>query len=339
MSTVLVTGGSGFLGSHIISQLLGEGHTVRTTVRNLKRETEVRAMLKEAGIDAGDRLSFFEADLEKDSGWKEAAQGCDYVMHVASPFPANVPKHEDELIIPAREGTMRVLKASRDAGVKRVVLTSSFAAIGYGHKAQTIPFDETSWTNLNANVPAYNKSKTIAEKAAWDFIHQEGNGLELSVINPVGIFGPALGSDFASSLVLLQRLLSGAMPGCPEIYFGVVDVRDVTDLHVKAMTHPDAKGERFLAVSGNFIPMIEIANILRANLGKAAEKVPKKQLPNFLVRIGALFNPLARQILPELGKKKNASNEKAKRVLGWKPRSIEEAILSAARSLERYTQK
>ncbi|TGK00205.1 aldehyde reductase [Leptospira langatensis] len=339
MSTVLVTGGSGFLASHIILQLLKDGHRVRTTVRNLKRESEVRAMLKEGGVDAKDDLSFFEADLEKDAGWQEAVQGCEFVLHVASPFPAGVPKHEDDLIVPAREGTIRVLRASKEARVKRVVLTSSFAAIGYGHKPQSIPFNETNWTNLNAKVPAYNKSKTIAEKAAWDFMDREGNGMELSVINPVGIFGPVLGSDFASSIVLLQRLLSGAMPGCPEIYFGVVDVRDVADLHLKAMTHPNAKGERFIAVSDDFIPMIEIANILRENLGKYADKVPKKQLPNLLVRLAGLFNPLARQILPELGKRKNATNEKAKRVLGWKPRSVEEAILSAAKSLERYTQK
>src|SRR5487761_1898428 len=184
MSTVLVTGGSGFIGSHSILQLLAAGHRVRTTVRSLKREGDVRAMLNEGGAEPGDRLSFAAADLEKDAGWREAAAGCEYVLHVASPFPSTVPKHEDELIVPAREGALRVLRAARDAGVKRVVLTSSFAAIGYGQKEQAGPFDETNWTNLDGpDVLPYVKSKTLAERAAWDFISKEGGGLELSVVN------------------------------------------------------------------------------------------------------------------------------------------------------------
>jgi nucleoside-diphosphate-sugar epimerase len=193
MSTVLVTGGSGFIGSHAILQLLAAGHQVRTTVRSMKREADVRAMLKEGGTDANDRLTFAVADLEKDGGWPEAMAGCEYVLHVASPFPKNVPKHEDELIVPAREGTLRVLRAARDAGVKRVVLTSSFAAIGYGHPRQEAPFDEKVWTNTESRgTTAYVKSKTLAERAAWDFIAKEGGSLELSVINPVGVFGPVL---------------------------------------------------------------------------------------------------------------------------------------------------
>src|SRR6266481_3603432 len=194
MSTVLVTGGSGFIGSHSILQLLATGHRVRTTVRRLEREGEVRAMLKEGGAEPGDRVFFAAADLENDAGWAEAAAGCDYVLHVASPFPPSVPKHEDELIVPAREGALRVLRASRDAGVKRVVLTSSFAAIGYGQKPQTTPFTEADWTDPNGDdVLPYVKSKTLAERAAWDFIANQGGGLELSVVNPVGVFGPVLG--------------------------------------------------------------------------------------------------------------------------------------------------
>ena len=256
MSTVLVTGGSGFIGSHCILQLLAAGHQVRTTVRNLKREGDVRALLKTGGAEPGDRLSFAAADLEKDAGWSQAVAGCDYVLHVASPFPPNVPDDENELIVPAREGALRVLRASRDAGVKRVVLTSSFAAIGYGQRPQEAPFNETNWTDPNGDdVRPYVKSKTLAERAAWDFIAKEGGNLELSVVNPVGVFGPVLGPDYSTSILIVQRLMDGALPGCPKLYFGVVDVRDVADLHLRAMTHPAAKGERFLAVAGDFMSM------------------------------------------------------------------------------------
>lgn len=334
MSTVLVTGGSGFIGTHCIVQLLAAGHTVRTTVRNLKREPEVRAMLKEGGADAGDKLTFYAADLEKDAGWSEAVAGCDYVLHVASPFPATVPKDENELIVPAREGALRVLRASRDAGVKRVVLTSSYAAIGYGHPPQTAPFDETSWTNPDAgDVLPYVKSKTFAERAAWDFIQKEGGALELSVVNPVAVLGPALGSDFSPSIFLVQRLMDGAMPGCPRISFGLVDVRDVADLHLRAMTNSAAKGERFLAVAGDFVSMRDIAMTLKNRMGDAAKKVPTRELPNWLVRVASLFDPAVKQILPELGKPKNGTNAKAKRVLGWAPRSNEECVVATAESL------
>lgn len=336
MSTILLTGGSGFIGSHSILQLLAAGHRVRTTVRSLKRERDVRAMLKEGGAEAGDRLSFIAADLENDAGWSEAVAGCDYVLHVASPFPPNIPRHEDELIVPAREGTLRVLRASREAGIKRVVLTSSFAAIGYGKKPQKMPFDETSWTDPNGDdVLPYVKSKTLAERAAWDFITNEGGGLELSVVNPVGVFGPVLDPDYSTSILIVQRLMDGAMPGCPRLYFGVVDVRDVADLHIRAMTHPAAKGERFLAVAGDFMLIRDIAGVLHRRMGALAKKVPTLQLPDWLVRLAALRDPAVRQILPELGKMKNATNEKARRVLGWSPRSNEEAIVASAESLVR----
>ncbi len=334
MSTVLVTGGSGFIGSHAILQLLQAGHTVRTTVRDLKREGDVRAMLKAGGADPGRQLSFFAADLEKDAGWREAVTGCDYVLHVASPFPPTIPKHEDELIVPAREGALRVLRASRDAGVKRVVLTSSFAAIGYGHKPQEAPFTEADWTDPNGkDVTAYAKSKTLAERAAWDFIAKEGGGLELAVVNPVGVFGPLLGPDFATSILLVQKLMDGALPGCPKLYFGAVDVRDVVDLHLRAMTHPAAKGERFLAVAGEFMSVLDIAKTLKARLGKAASRVPQRELPDFMVRMAANFDPAVKQILPELGVKKNATGEKAIRLLGWSPRSREDALVATAESL------
>ena len=336
MSTVLVTGGSGFVGSHCILRLLAAGHSVRTTVRNLKREADVRAMLEEGGSTPGDELKFFAADLESDAGWPEAIAGCEYVLHVASPFPAGVPKHEDDLIVPAREGALRVLRASREAGVKRVVLTSSFAAIGYGRKTQSAPFDETDWTDLSGTTVApYVKSKTLAERAAWDFIAREGRDLELSVVNPVGVFGPVLGPDYSTSIFLVQRLMNGAVPGVPQLYFGVVDVRDVADLHLLAMTHPTAKGERFLAVAGDFMSMRDIAKVLRNGMGAAGSRVPTRQMPNWLVRLAALRDPAIGLILPELGKLKNASNQKAKRLLGWAPRSNEDSILATGESLVR----
>lgn len=334
MSMVLVTGGSGFIGSHCILQLLGAGHRVRTTVRDLKREGDVRAMLKQGGADSLDQLSFIAADLEKDANWPEAVAGCDYVLHVASPFPPSVPKHEDELIVPAREGTLRVLRAARDAGVKRVVVTSSYAAIGYGQGVKSTPFDETNWTNVDGEgVTPYVKSKTLAERAAWDFIEKEGGELELSVVNPVGVFGPVLGPDYSTSILLAQRLMDGAMPGCPKIYFGIVDVRDVADLHLRAMTDPAAKGERFLAVSGDFMSVLEIAAVLRDRLGERAKRVPTRELPNWLVKLVSLRDPAVKQIVPELGKKRNGTNEKARKLLGWDPRSREDAVIATADSL------
>jgi len=336
MSTVLVTGGSGFVGSHCILQLLAAGHHVRTTVRNPQRQADVRSMLAHAGGEPGDHLAFAIADLERDDGWAEAVRGCDYVLHVASPFPPALPAHEDELIVPARDGALRVLRASREAGVKRVVLTSSFAAVGYGQPPQSTTFDETSWTNPNApDVLPYVKSKTIAERSAWEFIDQEGGSLELAVVNPVGVFGPVLGPDFSTSILLVQRLMDGAMPGLPKLSFGVVDVRDVSDLHVRAMTHPAAAGQRFLAVSGDFMTIAEMAKVLKTRLGSAASKVPTIQLPSWLVRIAALRDPAVKQILPELGKPRNATSGKAKRLLDWKPRSPEDALVATAESLIR----
>jgi nucleoside-diphosphate-sugar epimerase len=331
---VLVTGGSGFIGSRCILQLLSGGYRVRTTVRSLEREAEVRALLKVGGAEPGKTLSFAATDLTSDAGWPQAVAGCDFVLHVASPFPASVPKQEDELIVPAREGALRVLRAARDAGVKRVVLTSSFAAIGYGHQPRSEPFTEKDWTDLSGGgVQPYPKSKTLAERAAWDFIAREGGKLELSVVSPVGVFGPVLGPDISTSIIIVQRLMDGSLPGYPRLSFGVVDVRDVADLHIRAMTNPAAKGERFLAVSGDFMSILDIAKTLKARLGASARRVPTRELPDWLLRLGALFDPAVRQVLPELGTRKNATSEKAKRVLGWSPRSREDAVAATAESL------
>ena len=333
---VLVTGGSGFIATHCMLQLLAAGYRVRTTVRSLAREADVRATLKAAGADVGDRLAFFAADLMADAGWAEAAVGCDFVLHVASPFPVNVPKHEDELIVPAREGALRVLRAARGAGVKRVVQTSSFAAIGYGHPEVARPFTEHDWTAPEGGgVTAYAKSKTLAERAAWDFMAREGGDMELAVVNPVGVFGPALGADFSTSIEIIKRMMDGALPALPRVTFGVVDVRDVADLHLRAMMDPAAAGERFLAVAGEFVSMRDIGLILKNRMGSAGRRVPTRELPDWLLRIVALFDPSVGQIVPELGKRKTATNDKARRVLGWSPRSTEDAIVATAESLVR----
>jgi dihydroflavonol-4-reductase len=317
-------------------QLFDAGYRVRTTVRSLNREAEVRAMLKVGGSEPGDALSFVAADLKSDAGWPEAVAGCDFVLHVASPFPPKMPKDEAELILPAREGALRVLRAARDAGVKRLVLTSSFAAIGYGSRLNGQPFSEESWTDPDgSDVNAYVKSKTLAERAAWDFIARQGGALELSVVNPVGVFGPVLGPDYSTSIQIVQRLMDGAMPGCPRLSFGIVDVRDVADLHLRAMTNPAAKGERFLAVAGDFMTIQEIARVLKSRMGDAARRVPTRVLPDWIVRLVSLVDSSVAYIVPELGKLRNATNAKARRVLGWTPGSNDDSIIATAESLVR----
>lgn len=316
-------------------RLFNAGYRVRATLRSLKREEEVRQMLREGGVDAGDRLTFIEADLTSDRNWAEAAAGCSYVLHVASPTPNKAYKHEDEMIIPAREGVLRVLRAARDAGVKRVVLTSAIGAVVYGHPNQKAPFDETTWTNLSGKAPAYQKSKTLAEKAAWDFIANEGNGLELSAVNPTGVLGPVLGADYSHSIHLIRNMLAGKMIGCPKVNSGYVDVRDVADLHLLAMTHPAANGERFIATAGESVWMIDIAKILKANLGEAAGKVPARVIPNAVMHVAALKDPMAKAVVPLLGRIMNVTSAKAIRLLGWAPRSIAEAAVATAESLIR----
>jgi len=259
---VLVTGGTGFIAQHCIIALANAGYRVRTTVRSLSREAEVRANLKTGGAEPGERLSFVVADLSSDEGWAEAAAGCSYAFHGASPTPSGTYANEDEWIKPAVDGNLRVLRAARDAGVKRVVLTSAFGAIGAGHKPLGRPFVETDWTDLTGNVAPYQKSKTLAERASWDFIEREGGGLELASVNPTMVLGPALGPDYSHSIRTIREMLEG-QPGYPKIKTCVVDVRDVADLHLRAMTDPAAKGERFLATSGEGLWLAEIAERCR----------------------------------------------------------------------------
>ena len=335
-ASVLVTGGSGFLAGHCILALLQAGHEVRTTLRSPAREAGLRAALSGAGCDPQGRLQVVEADLMADAGWDRAAEGCTHVLHVASPLSASAPKHEDELIVPAREGTLRVLRAARAAGAARVVLTSSFAAIGYGRHLSR-PFTESDWTDAAAEgLAAYPKSKTIAERAAWDFVDREGGGLELAVINPVGIFGPLLGPDLSASILLVKSMLEGKLPALPRLMFGVVDVRDVADLHLRAMTHPAAANERFIATAGDLMTMQEIALALRERLGPAAARVSTRVLPDWVVRLVAVFSAAARQAAtPELGRSKTATSAKAQAMLGWEPRSAADALAATAESLIR----
>jgi len=326
---VLVTGGTGFIAQHCILALLRHGYRVRTTVRSLAREREVRDQLAAGGVIAGDHLSFTLADLMDDAGWRTAMADCAYALHGASPTPSGDHATDEDWTRPAVEGNLRVLRAARDAGVKRVVLTSAFGAIGIGHSpAYRRPFDETDWTDLTGNVAPYQKSKTLSERAAWDFIQREGGGLELSAINPVAVLGPVLGADFSHSVRLIKNLLDG-QPGCVNINSGFVDARDVADLHLRAMTHPAANGERFLATAGESMWMIDVAKVLRARLGTAAEKVSLQVWPDAAVR----NYPGMEAVAPLLGLDLNATSEKAIRLLGWNPRSSEEAIVASADSL------
>lgn len=331
--TVLVTGGSGFLGGWCVVELLRRGYRVRTTVRDLARESEVRAMVG-AEVDPGNRLSVLAADLTADAGWPEAVQGCDYVLHVASPFPPEQPEDPDELIVPAREGTLRVLGASLDAGVKRVVITSSIAAIRGGAEGEGV-LTERSWTDpTDSDLTPYTRSKTIAEQAAWELVRERGDPGRLAAVNPGAILGPVLSENLSFSLQVIDRMLNG-MPGVPRLGFSFVDVRDVAALEIAAMTAPEAGGERFIA-SDRFLWMSEVAEILRDRLGERADKVPKRTVPNLLVRGMALFDPALRSITGDLGKRVEVSAGKARNTLGWSPRPIEETIVDSAESLIRH---
>jgi len=331
---VLITGGTGFIAQHCMLAMLSSGYRVRTTVRTLERETEVRRALEVGGVVAGDQLSFVTADLTADRGWTEAASGCAYVIHGASPTPSGNQVREQDWIEPAVQGNLRVLRAARAAGVRRVVLTSAFGAVGAGHKPLNRPFNETDWSDLTSNLAPYQRSKTLAERAAWEFVAREAPELELSAINPTTVLGPALGPDYSHSIGLIKRLMEG-QPGCPKLNSGFVDVRDVADLHLKAMIHPAAHGERFLAIAGESLWMQEVAAVLRRRLGAAAHNVPLRVLPNWLVRLVALKNPALKSAVPFLGVNLNATSEKAIRLLGWAPRSSEEAIVATAESLIR----
>lgn len=330
--TVLVTGGTGYIGGEIIEQALARGWSVHTTVRS-RAKSEAR--LRERFADAGERLKVFEADLMSDTGWAEANAGCDLVAHVASPFPVGVPKDENELIVPAREGTLRALRFARAAGVSRFVQTSSAAAIAYGHPAGKSKFDESDWTVLDApGVQPYVKSKTIAERAARDWVKAEGGDMAFCSVNPVGVFGPVYNDDLSTSVEFVRRLLTGEIPAIPEIGIGVVDVRDVASLHILALEADRAliEGERF-AASVEFLWLADMARILKSHLGDRAKKVPMRKMPTWLLKTIAMFSADIRTMAGEAGRVRDVSGEHAVRKLGWDPRKAEDTVVETGKSL------
>lgn len=328
-NTVMVSGGSGYIAGFLIRQLVAEGWMVHTTVRSLAKEAAVRELL---AVD-NSRVKFFAADLNSDAGWAEAMAGCSHVAHVASPLPMGVPKDANELIVPARDGALRALRAAKAADVKRFVMTSSVAAISYGRGRGVHHFTEADWTDLSKpGLSPYIQSKTVAERAARDWVAAEGDGIEYCSICPSVVLGPVWSRDYSASVVIVKKLLDGSLGACPDFGFGVVDVRDVADLHVRALTAPGMAGERFIA-SGRFIKLREAADILRAALGPEARKVTTRNVPDWLVRVAAHFNPVAKAVVGELGSVRNQDASHAKSVLGWATRPVEQSIVDTARCL------
>jgi nucleoside-diphosphate-sugar epimerase len=313
MSKVLVTGGSGYVGTQLIAALLRDGRQVRATARSIAREANIRAAVQRGGADDAN-LEVVVADLMSDDGWAAAVDGCDEIHHVASPMIQS--ENPDDVIAPARDGTLRALRAARDAGARRVVLTSSFAAIGYSPKPVR-DYTEEDWTDPDTpGLATYPRSKAIAERAAWDFMESDGGDTELVVVNPTFILGPTITSELRSSLTLVKMMLEGTMKVVPRQRFGLADVRDVADLHIRAMTAPEAAGKRFLALAdGPTISYLELAQILRERLGPLGERTPTEEAP------GDELAPLV------------IHNDRAKNELGWRPRPATATIVETAESL------
>ena len=332
MARVLVTGGSGFLGGWCIAQLLEQGHSVRTTVRSPEREPQVRETIAKVA-EADGRLEFAVADLGRDDGWADAVAGCEYVLHVASPFPPSQPKDPDELIVPARDGALRVIEAALDAGVQRVVMTSSVAAVRHGRTPPASGvYTEADWSDPeDTSLTPYTRSKTIAELAAWNLVRKRGMEDRLATVEPGAILGPALNTDMSYSLQVVERLLKG-FPAAPQLGFTYVDVRDVADLHIRAMTNPAAAGERYLAVD-EFLWMVDVGKVLRERLGDAAKKVPTRVAPHLMMRLVAVFDSEVRSVIGELGERTDYSSAKAREQLGWAPRPIADSIAETGQSL------
>lgn len=329
--TVLVTGGTGYIAGEVIDQLLAHGWMVRTTVRSkAKSEPKLRARWPEAG----ERLSVFEAELMSDTGWAEAMAGCSHVAHLASPIAASAPKHDDEMIVPAREGTLRALRFAMASGVKRFVQTSSMAAIAYGRSEKVYTVTEAHWTDpSHPDVYPYVKSKTIAERAARDWVAAEGGEMEFVSVNPSMVLGPVHDADFSPSVEAVKQVLDGSMPLAPDLGFAVVDTRDCADLHLRCLETPGLANGRFIA-SGRFMKILEMAQILRDRLPpEQTRKTPRRRMPDWMVSVLALFNHGVRSIKAELGKTRNGDASHAKQRLGWETRPVEDSITDCARSL------
>jgi nucleoside-diphosphate-sugar epimerase len=327
--TVLVTGISGFIAGHIALQLLERGYRVRGSLRNIAKSGAVGCLLRSKSTGGEPPIEFVEADLCDDKGWAAAVDGCSYVIHTASPFPASIPRDENDLIVPARDGALRVLRAAQAGGVRRVVMTSSIAATNHGRGKA--PFTEADWTDIDGpRATPYYKSKTLAEKAAWAFA--ESSGLDLAVINPGMVLGPLLGKDFGTSVGLVRQMMNGAFSQLPHVGFPVIDVRDVADAHIRAMTNPAAGGQRFIA-AGGFLWMAEISAMLAKAFPAYASRLPGKELPDCVVKAMAMFSPMTRLISRELSLELSVDTSKARRVLGWHSRPEAEAIRASAQSL------
>lgn len=329
--TVLVTGGTGYIAGEIIKQLLAKGWTVHTTVRDKKKS---ESALQSRFGNPGEKLKVFQADLMHDDGWGEAVSGCTHVAHVASPIAASTPKDENEMIVPAREGTLRALRFAKEAGVKRFVQTSSVAAVAYGRSEKEYTVDESDWTDIShPDVYPYVKSKTVAERAARDWVQAEGGDMEFVSVNPAMVLGPVDSGDFSASVEAVKQLLDGSMPMAPDLGFAVVDTRDVAELHVKCLEEPGLAGERFLA-AGRFMKMIEVGEALRKGLpAEYTKKVPTRTMPNWMVSILSIFNAGVRSIKSELGKSRHVDGAHTEQRLGWTTRPEEESIVDCGKSL------
>ena len=336
MEKVLVTGASGFIAEHCIIELLKNGYSVKGSLRTMNREQEVRDAIKTGASD--ENLEFCKLDLLEDDGWEDAMWDCDYLMHVASPFVIEDPKDENELIKPAKEGTLRALNAAKKAGIKRVVLTSSVAAVNSHMMSGTS--DHTTWTDINSKyVTPYQKSKTIAEKAAWDFYNNQDNSnkMELAVINPGGVMGPQLGNDLGgASTQIVSQLISGKFPMIPALSFPFIDVRDVAILHLKAMTTPEADGKRFIAAHSEPTWMYQVAEVLSA---AGYEKIKLKKAPSFMLKLIGLFDNKTKSLVPMLDKYVPCDNSQTVKILNWEPMPWEQAFIEHAKSIEAINDK
>jgi dihydroflavonol-4-reductase len=329
---VLVTGATGFIGAHCIVKLLRAGYRVRGTLRSKARSGQVLDSVRsELGADPGRALELCEADLALDQGWADAVSDCRYVLHVASPVPKSAPKSPDDVIRPAREGTLRVLKAAAAAGVQRVVLTSSISAIVYGHPRDgSRVYDERDWSVLNDRVGPYEQSKTLAERAAWEFVSTLAaeRGFELATINPGLVLGPVLSRELSISVEVVRKLLAREVPGCPNLGWSLVDVRDVADAHIAAMSVPEARGQRFI-VGGEHTSMRQIALLLAAE----GFSVPTRGVPDWVLKLVGLVDKTAALAIPELGQRQDVTSQRARDVLSWKMRPAEESVRDTANSL------